>query len=72
MRHAKPKPHICHLPMPANNVRFHMVVTIGSDYIDVSPVLSEGVETGQLTQEAIECITDWAEEEAIRVGGLVD
>jgi hypothetical protein len=54
--------------MPNANVRFQMSVTVDTECIDVSPVVSEGISSGQLTPEAVQCVQGWAESEAIRVG----
>jgi hypothetical protein len=62
------KQHTCYLLMPNANVRFQMSVTVDTEYIDVSPVVSEGISSGELTPEAVQCVQGWAESEAIRVG----
>ncbi len=61
------KPHTCYLILPDQEVSFQISVTRSDDEINVSPVLSFGIKSEDLTDDARESVCDWAKEEAIRV-----
>lgn len=61
------KPHTCYLILPDQEVSFQMSVTRSDDEITVSPVLSTGIDSEDLTDEARQSVCEWAREEAIRV-----